>query len=57
LFRYSKGIINLDAQVSDRAFNLGVTKQNLNSSQVARAPVDHARFGSSQRVRAEQMRI
>jgi hypothetical protein len=40
LFRYCQGVIDLDAQVSDRAFDLGVSKQELHGSQIARAPID-----------------
>jgi hypothetical protein len=29
LFRYCQGIIHLDAEISDRAFNPGVTNQKL----------------------------
>jgi hypothetical protein len=30
LFRYGQGVINFDAQVSDRAFDLGMPEQQLN---------------------------
>jgi len=40
LFRYGKSIIHLDAQVSDSAFNLGVTEQELHSPQVTSPVVD-----------------
>jgi hypothetical protein len=36
--RYREGIIHLDAEISDRALDLGVTEQKLDGSQVARAP-------------------
>ena len=32
LFRYCKGIIYLDAEVSDSAFDLGVAEQELHGS-------------------------
>ena len=32
LFRYGKGIINLDAKVAHRALDLGVAKQELHGS-------------------------
>jgi hypothetical protein len=35
LFCYRKGIIDLDAEVSDGAFDFGVAKQELHSPQVA----------------------
>jgi hypothetical protein len=39
LFCYGQGIIDLDAEVSDGAFDLGVSEQKLHGSQVAGAPV------------------
>jgi hypothetical protein len=52
-----KGIIDLDAEVPHRAFDLGVTKQDLHGPQVAGAPVDQARLGSAKRVRTEEVGI
>lgn len=43
-----KGIIDLDAEVPDRALDLGVPKQQLYRSQVASALVNHGGLGSSQ---------
>jgi hypothetical protein len=40
LFCYCQSIIHFDAQISDRAFDLGVAKQKLDSSEIAGAPVD-----------------
>jgi hypothetical protein len=40
LFRYCQSIVHLDAEISNRAFNLGVAKQKLDGSEIARAPVD-----------------
>ena len=40
LFRYGKGIIDLDAEVPDGAFNFGVAEQELHSSQITGASVD-----------------
>jgi hypothetical protein len=40
LFRYGKSIINLDAKVAHRTLDLCVAKQELNGSQIARAPID-----------------
>jgi hypothetical protein len=39
LFRYREGVIHLDAEISDRALDLGVTVQELDGSQVTGAPV------------------
>jgi hypothetical protein len=43
-----EGIIDFDADVPDRAFNLGVPKEQLNCPQVASPFVDHRGFSSPQ---------
>jgi hypothetical protein len=48
LLRYRKGIIDLDAEVSDGAFDFGVAEQQLHVSQVACAPVDQGGLGSAE---------
>jgi hypothetical protein len=40
LFRYGESIINLDAKISDGAFDLGVAEQELHRSQTACSPID-----------------
>ena len=35
LFRYCQGIVHLDAEMSNRAFNLGVAKQELDGPEIA----------------------
>jgi hypothetical protein len=40
LFRYGKGIIDLNAEVRDGAFDLPVPKQELHCAQIAGTPVD-----------------
>lgn len=45
-----KRIIYLDTKVSDRAFQLGMAKQELNGSEVLRALVDQCGLGTSHRV-------
>jgi hypothetical protein len=57
LFCYGEGIIDLNAQVSDRAFYFCVAEQDLHRSQVTGAPVDYARLGSAKRVCAEDVRV
>jgi hypothetical protein len=47
LFRYGKGIIDLDAEVPDGAFDLSVPEQELNRAQIASTPVDQGRLGPS----------
>jgi hypothetical protein len=44
LFRYGKGIINLDAEVPDGAFDLCMSKQELHGSQITGTPVDQGRL-------------
>jgi len=39
------GVIHLDAEISDRALDLGVAEQELDGSQVTGAPVDQGRLG------------
>src|SRR5271166_7084732 len=57
LFRYRKGIIHLNAEVPHSAFDSSVTEQELDGSKIACAPVDQGRFGSSQRVCTEAVRV
>jgi hypothetical protein len=40
LFCYCQSIVHFDSEISDRAFDLGVPKQKLDGSEIARAPVD-----------------
>jgi hypothetical protein len=47
LFRYCQCVIDLNAQIPDRAFDLGVSKQKLDSPKVARAPVNQGSFRAS----------
>jgi hypothetical protein len=54
LFRYRKLIVDLDAEISHSAFNFRVTKQELHGSQVASAPVDQGRLGSTEGMGPEE---
>jgi hypothetical protein len=47
LFCYGKGIIDLDAEVPDGAFDLGVPEQELHGAQIAGTPVDQGRLRPS----------
>ena len=40
LFRYCHGVIHFDAQVSDRAFDLGMVKEKLNGPEISGPPGD-----------------
>ncbi len=57
MFRYRKGIIDLDAKVPDRAFDFGVAEQELNRPQVARALIDQGRLGSPERMGPEEVPV
>jgi hypothetical protein len=40
LLGYRQSIINLDTKIADRAFNLGMAKQQLDGPQIAGAAID-----------------
>ena len=48
LFRYCEGIIYLDAEISHRAFDLGMSEQKLDGPEIASPPVDQGSFCPSQ---------
>jgi len=52
LLRYLQGVIDLDAKVSDGAFQIGMTKQQLYGPQVLRALVDQRSLRPPHRVSA-----
>jgi hypothetical protein len=54
LLRYGKGIVDFDTEVPDRAFDLGVPRQELHRLQVTGTAVDQSSLGSSKRVRTEE---
>jgi hypothetical protein len=43
-----EGVIDLDAEVSDRALHLGVPEEQLNRAEVPGSPIDQGRLGSPQ---------
>jgi hypothetical protein len=51
LFRYCQGVIDLDAEISDRAFDFGMPEQELDGPEISRAPIDQGRFCASKRMR------
>ena len=57
LFGYCQRVIDLNAEIADRALDLGVPEQELHGSQVAGAPIDQRRLRAPQRMRTEQRRI
>ena len=52
-----QGVVYFDAEVSDRAFDLGMPEQQLDGPEIARATIDQCRFRASQRVGSEQREI
>jgi hypothetical protein len=44
VLRDTQSIVNLDTKIADRAFELGVPKQQLNGSQIASLLVDLCRL-------------
>jgi hypothetical protein len=57
LFRYRQGVIDLDAEIQDRAFDLSVPKQELNGSEVACPAIDQGSFCAAQGMRPKQPRV
>ena len=51
LFRYRQGVIDLDAEIPDRAFDLGMPEQELDGPEISRPPIDQGRFCASKRMR------
>jgi hypothetical protein len=47
LFSHIQGVIHLNPEISDSAFQLGMAEQKLDSPKVARAPVDQGSFCAS----------
>ena len=57
LFRYCEGVIYFDAEIPDRAFDLGMSKQELDGSEIAGAPIDQGSFRESQRMGPKKPRV
>ena len=57
LFRYCQSIIYFDAEIPDRAFDLGMAKQKLDCPEIASASVDQSSLGSSERMSSEKPRV
>ena len=54
LFRYCQGVIDLDAEIPDGAFDLGMPEQELDSPEIARPSIDQGSFRASQRMGPRQ---
>lgn len=50
LFRQLQGVIDIDSQIPDGAFELGMSEKQLNSPDVLRSPVDEGSFRPAHRV-------
>ena len=46
LLRQFEGVVNLDAEVADRALQLGVPEQQLHRPEILRPPVDQRSLGT-----------
>ena len=57
LFRYCQRVIDLNAKIPDRAFDLGMPEQELDGPEITCPSIDQGRFCSSQGMRAEQPRV
>ncbi len=57
LFCNLKGIVHLDAEISHRAFDLGMSKQKLNGPEISGPSVDQGSFCASQRMGPKQPRV
>jgi len=57
LFRYRERVVDLDAEIADRALDLRVAKQELYGPKISCAPLDQGYLRPSQRMRTEQPRI
>ena len=57
LLRDGKSIVDLNTEVAHGAFDLGVSQQQLDRTQVAGAAVDQGCFSAPQGVSAEQLGI
>jgi hypothetical protein len=57
LFRYCQRVIDLNAKMPDRAFDLGMPEQELDGPEITCPSIDQGRFCSSQGMRAEQPRV
>jgi hypothetical protein len=57
LFGNRERIVDLNTEIADRAFDLGVTEQELHGSQIPRASVDQRCLSPAKRVGAKHPRV
>ena len=48
LFRYCQGVIDLDAEIPDRAFDLGMPKQELDGPEISCPSLNQGSFCAAQ---------
>jgi hypothetical protein len=48
LFRYCQSVIDFDAEIADRAFDFGMSEQELDSPEIAGPSIDQGRFRAPQ---------
>jgi hypothetical protein len=53
LFGDSQGVVDLNTEITDRAFDLSMAKQALNGAKIAGTPIDESGLGSPQRMDGE----
>jgi hypothetical protein len=52
LFGYIRGVVYLNSEISDGAFQLGVTEEKLDGTQVTSLPINLGSLRAAHRVRA-----
>ena len=57
LFCYRKGVVDLDAEISNDTLDLSMPQKELYGSQVAGSAIDQGRLGPAQGMRPEQVRV
>jgi len=57
LFSYGQGIVDLDAEIPDRAFDFGMPEQELDGPQIAGASIDQGSFRASKRMSPKKPRV
>jgi hypothetical protein len=57
LFRYCERVIDFDAEIPNRALDLGMSRQELNRPQVARSSIDQRSFRAAEGMGTKQPRV
>jgi hypothetical protein len=57
LFCYREGIVDLDAELSNGAFDLRMAQKELYGSQITGSAIDQGRLGAAKRMRPEQVGV